>query len=214
MTEGRSRTMSNEKTVETFDMKKGLSIYQKIFLNYIQMIAIINGLDLKWPNYLKDFYNVFTNVSGASGQLVSLDCILYDHGFQGETIYPKTILTILFPFAIIFMAFLIIFLLYLVKKKRNQINRFFSAVIITSVFFQPSIIQKLYQILSCKTMGKTKFISSVLTIECYTDDYNYWVLFFKIFILFFLVLKFRQIQLCFPFSFFGFSFIQEDSSSI
>lgn len=185
--------MGNEKYVEKFDMKKGLSIYQKIFLNYIQMIAIINGLDLKWPNYLKDFYNVFTNVSGASGQLLSIDCVLYDHGFQGETIYPKTILTIIFPFAIIAGAFIIIYLFYLIKKKKNQIiNRLFSAVIITSVFFQPSIIQKLYQNLSCKTMGKGKFIASVLTIECYTDDYNYWVSFFKFYFIF--LFQFRSIQ--------------------
>jgi hypothetical protein len=168
--------MNNEKVVDRFDMKKGLSIYQKIFLNYIQLIAIINGLDLKWPNYLKDFYNVSSNVSGGSGQLLSLDCVLYDYGFQGETIYPKTILTIIFPFAIIFVAFGIILLLFLLKKKRNQMNRYFCSIIITSVFFQPSIIQKLYENLSCKTMGNSKYVSSVLTLECYTESYNLWVI--------------------------------------
>ena len=65
----------------TFSPQKGVSVYLKILLNYLQMISIIESLQLKWPIYVQNYLNVYANIGGVSTEVLSLDCFLQDITF-------------------------------------------------------------------------------------------------------------------------------------
>ena len=62
------------------ELRKGMSIYMKILLNYLQMLTIVQSFDLKWPFYVKNYLNFFASVGGGiSPQVISVDCLLNDY---------------------------------------------------------------------------------------------------------------------------------------
>lgn len=163
-------------TSSVFDLKKGTSIYQKILLNYLQMIAIVQSMDLRWPFYLRGYLGIYSNIGGASGQALSFDCLLYNANIDVESLYAQTIVVNLFPLILIFIAVLVLIVIFFInKKKRNQFVRFLSIVIIISVFFQSSIIQKLFQNLSCKQIDNKKYLAISMNLECNNDSNKEWV---------------------------------------
>ena len=56
--------------------KKSVAINLKIFLNYVQMIAIISLFELKWPYRVKDIIETQASISSLSNQILSIDCLL------------------------------------------------------------------------------------------------------------------------------------------
>ena len=46
----------------------------KIFLNYSQIIAILNSLNLNWEDKLLELFNIHKVVSGGFQEIVSLEC--------------------------------------------------------------------------------------------------------------------------------------------
>lgn len=50
------------------------SIYFKIFLNYVQVTTLANGLEIDWPRIVQYLLNIQINV-GNVNQFISLDCL-------------------------------------------------------------------------------------------------------------------------------------------
>ena len=47
----------------------------KIFINYSQMLAIINGLNLNWNEIFLNFFDAYKPISGSVHQILSFECI-------------------------------------------------------------------------------------------------------------------------------------------
>lgn len=157
-----------------FDIKKATSIYQKILLNYMQMISIVYSMDLKWPFYLRSYLGGYSYIGGASGQALSFDCLLHDYNVDMNKLYASTLIIIIFPLVLIVIASSILFVFYFITQK-NQTRRLFSVIIIFSVFFQSSINQKLFQNITCKQFDEKMYLSAALTIDCDSSDHKSWV---------------------------------------
>ena len=158
----------------TFDIKKGVSVYLKILLNYLQMISIIESLNLKWPVYLQNFLNIHSNIGGVSTEALSLECFLQDQNIQINVIYVQTLLRLILPFAIFFVSILI--LVRSRKDRRKQINRSIVVLIIVSIFFQPSIIKSLFDNVTCEKFEDKQYLKADLLIDCESDSKNNWVI--------------------------------------
>ena len=52
-----------------------MSVSFKIFLNYLQMIAIVTSFDMKWPFYTRNFF-AFQGVGSYSSDFFSLECLV------------------------------------------------------------------------------------------------------------------------------------------
>lgn len=157
-----------------FDVKKVTSIYQKILLNYMQMISIVYSMDLKWPFYLRSYLGGYANIGGASGQALSFDCLLNYYNVDMNKLYASTLIVIVFPLILIVVASSILLVFFFISQK-NQIRRLFSVIIIISVFFQSSINQKLFQNLTCKRIDEKNCLAAALTINCDSGDHKNWV---------------------------------------
>ena len=59
------------------------SIYFKIFLNYVQVTTLANGLEIDWPRLVQYLLNIQVNVGNVT-QFISLDCL-----FAGFLFFKK-----------------------------------------------------------------------------------------------------------------------------
>lgn len=157
-----------------FEIKKGASIFLKIFLNYLQMISIIQSLELKWPFYVRNYMNVYSNIGGVSTQLLSFDCLLQDYEITTKTIYVQTIIALIIPVIIMIISFIVLAALSIKTKKSQQI-RLTVIFIVVSIFVQPSIIKSLFDNLSCKEIEGNKYLKANLSINCNSDSHVKWV---------------------------------------
>lgn len=169
--------MNNKKSIQ---IKKSLSIYMKILLNYLQMITIVQNFEFKWPFYVRDYFNFFSTVGGGlSTQVVSIDCLINDYNLNIVALYGQTLILCVLPFVIQISAAVIFFVIFILKRK-NQRIRFIVVVIVVNVFLQPSIIKILFENLSCKNIDEHSYLTQDMSISCDSDSHKTWVTFFLI----------------------------------
>jgi len=158
------------------EIKRALSIYLKLFLNYIQMISIIQSLQLNWPFYVGNYLNIYSNIGGATTQILSFDCLVQDHNIKTEMIYIQTVVLLSIPFTIILVTFLILAIVYLLKRS-SQIIRMIVVFVVVSIFLQPAIIQNLFDNITCTNLDNINVLQANMNIECDTDSHQNWVFF-------------------------------------
>ena len=168
---------SKQKQTAYFDAKKGMSVYLKIFLNYLQMISIIESLDLKWPFYVRNYLDIYSNIGGVSTQLISFECLLQDYDINTESIYVQTLITLILPFAVVIVALAILAGIVLIKKgdKKRQQIRFVAILIIVCIFVQPSIIKSLFDNVTCENLDGENYLKANLMIDCSDNNQIKWV---------------------------------------
>ena len=149
-----------------------------VFLAYFHRILsislYISSLELKWPFYVKNYLNVYSNMGGVSTQVLSVDCLLQDHGIETKAIYIQTLLILILPFAIFFFSLVFLIFLYL-KQKKTQKIRFIVILIVVSIFLQPTIIKGLFDSLSCEQIENFQFLKVNRLIECNSNSHIQWV---------------------------------------
>lgn len=156
-----------------FNPKKQVSVFLKIFLNYSQMISILQAFDLKWPIEIKTFFNVYSNAGGISSDVVSFDCLVKDEKFSLDAIYLKTIIFNIIPMSAFCVAFGILLLIYL-QRGKSQTIRFIVVVVVTCIFLQPTIIKLLFDNLICRKIDHRNFLKEKLIVDCDEEGYKQW----------------------------------------
>ena len=151
-----------------------MSIYLNIFMSYLQMISIIQSLELKWPFYVRNYLNVYSNMGGISTQVLSFDCLLHYHGIETKAIYIQTLFTLILPNVIFFFSFVFLSFIYL-KQKKTQRIRFIVILVVVSIFLQPTIITILFDSLSCEKIESFHFLKANRLIDCNSDAHKQWV---------------------------------------
>lgn len=169
---GRSEQIANQ--TPPFNIKKGGSIYLKILMNYLQIIAIIQSIDLRWPYYAKDFLKVNSQVASVTNEVLSFDCIIYDYQIKQDPIHIKALIGVMLP-VIIFFAISNIFLLNYFKSGKSQKNRIIMSLVVMCIFLQPSILKQLFDNLNCKQIGTENFLSKQMNLRCDDDSHKRWV---------------------------------------
>ena len=157
-----------------FNGRKSLFIYIKILVNYFQMIAIANALQLKWPYQIQVFMKNTSFVGGFSSEIFSFECLLDD--FELHPFYMKTGFLLILPFALFLIAFIVLLIIYL-KNHKSQVSRFIVVVVCISIFFQPSIVFQIFNNISCTKIDGKHYITKEMTIDCDDENYREWVIF-------------------------------------
>ena len=166
--------------ISKISVKTQISIFQKIILNHLQSISIVYSLNLKWPTFVYEFLKNFSNVGSASDSLISLDCFVYTNQISLHAIFLKTIFILILPlFSILFIMMIFKLIDKFIKKsfERNSLNSFLTILVITCIFFQPSIIQNLFNYFSCRKINENSYLNLLKEIKCNSDEYNSWVKF-------------------------------------
>lgn len=166
------------KSIQSLNPSRCLSIYLKIFLNYAQLLALVQNLNLKWPPYVLNYLKTTGSIGTVSTQLFSLDCLIYDFNLNISAIYLKTLSTMLIYLGFLFAAGLYFGFKKFILKRKNQETKMMILVVVLSVLMQPNNIRDSSDTFVCLTINQKEYLREQMSLECYTSEHNFWVIIF------------------------------------
>lgn len=87
-----------------------------------------------------------------------------------KVVYLKAIFFSLFPVILIIGALVFIML----RMKKGKAIKFGVVVIVSSIFFQPTIVDTMFENLICKRIGEEYVLQSDFNIDCSDKAYKLW----------------------------------------
>lgn len=106
-----------------------VGVLMKIFLNYTQMVVIVNRFHLNWPDHLQNVFNIHQFVGNSGEQYLSLDCTL-EHPF-----YDKTLGVALLPLALVAANVMCWGLLWAVEIGQRVKEELICSIIVSLFYF-------------------------------------------------------------------------------
>ena len=165
----------NNNSMVIYRPGKSLSIYFKIFLNYVQMIAIIHNLQLKWPFYVESYLKISGNLGTFSTQVFSFDCLISAFNLNIDAIYLKALANLMIYIGFLLAASTFFGLRYVFKKKHQVNNHLIITIIVLSIMIQPNSIKDTSDILNCMGIQDKSYLVQQMSIECYSAEHYQWV---------------------------------------
>ena len=170
-----SQKYFSPKSKISLDPVKSLSIYIKIWINYSQMILIIQNINLKWPYYVGNYMKVNGNMGNISTQILSLDCLISDYNLNINAVYLKSITTIIIYVFILSGSGVFFLINKFIFRRNNQFNKYIILIIVLSIMIQPNSIKETSDILICQSVLDKNYLSQEMSVQCYTKSHYEWV---------------------------------------
>ena len=134
--------------------KNVMSVYFKLLMNHIQLLAMTSTFNLKWSNSVNSIFNSSQQVAEVSTQIFSLDWFLdqrkYGRSNTTSLYYIKMIMIGLLPIVITIWCYIVWTIYYWFIKakvsKDKKISRIVSSIIILFLFIHPSLVQYMFSI--------------------------------------------------------------------
>ena len=155
--------------------KRKISVNFRILFDYLQMVSIIQNIKFQWPNYLAEYFKVFSYFS-FSTQIFSFDCFSYEYRISFSPIYIKLIFTQIMPLFI--CSIFISFFCFCLSKRSNRDLQLTKTVVVIFVVFtysQLSTISQLFNMISCIKIDNLSYLSSDFHFVCWTKEHQIWV---------------------------------------
>jgi hypothetical protein len=156
------------------------SIYIKILTNYLQLVGIVFGLDIPWPNYLTSFLKLHENSGHVSQEAFSFDCLLEDSSDESyiNSLYRKMIIMAFIPLVCFILGLVVWSIWAIYKKDRKFIEiELVATVNILFFFIHPKISEIYLSIFSCRIIeGEGYFLIENLDTECWKGDHLFYAL--------------------------------------
>ncbi|CAG9321988.1 unnamed protein product [Blepharisma stoltei] len=156
------------------------SIYIKIFINYIQLIALTTTFSLSWPSYVKQLFSVQNNASFISDQIFSFDCLLYyNEDLKGDKtiiFYQKLVVMALLPISIPIASAICWSLISLCKRTFALfMKNIVTTSIIVAFLVHPSLIKYYFSSFDCTTLdyGEVWLVDD-LSLKCWDKQHVYY----------------------------------------
>lgn len=148
------------------------------------MIGIIKSVQLKWPYYVTNFFNIIVNFGFISADIIGIDCYLSEMKLEIPKIYLKAIFTLAFYLLLIFTGFSFFVIRHIVFLKKNQFYLFIMFFLVVSIMIQPNSIKEGSDFLTCQKVGEKSYLIKQMTVECYTENHHNQVFIYFIFMKF------------------------------
>ncbi|CAG9321940.1 unnamed protein product [Blepharisma stoltei] len=160
--------------------KSMASVHFKIFINYVQLIALTTTFNLSWPNYVKQLFAVQNNASFVSDQVFSFDCLLYstyDLKGDNEVYYQKLFIMAVIPFGIPIIAGCVWISISLLKRSFNLFKDNMATTSIISIFLMhPSLLKAYFSSFDCKELDYGKYwLADDLDLRCWNSQHIFYV---------------------------------------
>ena len=175
----------NSKEDNFFTIDVAFSVYLKIFINYLQMIASFSQLDLSLPSYIQDYLDISSVFGSVPTQFMSIDCLIggniyiYIHIFQYNIAFDENysknlnfIFALVLPFILYFFMIMVLLTIEIIKRQK-KFHRLLIAFILINIFIQPYLVKQGFSGLDCLELydNKSFMVAVDLSMQCYTYDY-------------------------------------------
>lgn len=153
-------------------------IYNKILMNYLQIVSLLKGIDLRWSSLISNILEIQFVAGNAPTYLYSFDCLVTKDSAI-PSLYYKVIMTAITPI----IGIILIFLYWKIKgivKKVDVSNKLITSELVLLNILQPTVVNLMMKILSCKKINGVNYISSDLFYECYSNENLFYIAVFAL----------------------------------
>lgn len=154
--------------------KSIFSIYFKLMLNYLQLIALSSSLPLNWPSMVNDFSNVPKQADN-QGQVFSIDCITNESPF----IRASQILAIA-PAVAGVLCMCVWAVISCIMKVNYLSSKIISSMCALLFLLHPIVTKHMFSFFNCQEIDGSFYMQSRLSIECWKGEHKETALYFAI----------------------------------
>jgi hypothetical protein len=147
------------------------AVYLKIFAGYLQLITLTTQLDLDWPRFVKNYFEVQEYQTSIEKQVFSVDCYLAARQDSTDTSYfDKLLILTLVPVllgtaACAFWA--VVF--YFKRKKRLFKIQLVATLVVLFFLVHPSLVKEFFNAFNCTQIEGQLWLISDLSIKCFNE---------------------------------------------
>lgn len=164
-----------------YEPKSLFSVYFKILVNYFLLMNIMSTFELNWPGIVMELFNVQSQVSRSTSQVISVDCSIDDESI--EPFYIKLLILMLLPVIasiVIIIVWSIINLVSLIKYKKgveHVLYKMLGSVITVFFLIHPQVLTYMFAAFNCMEIEEGEYWLMVdLDIECWKGDHTTYAL--------------------------------------
>lgn len=148
-----------------------LSIYIKIFLNYLQLVMITASFSLAWPEYASKLLDAQQTAGNAADQIFSIDCFVgtSSEDDQATAVRLKLIFFAFLPPIILILGLVVWIPVAICRKKGSIIkNEMVATCVVCFFLVHPSLVRFQFAFLNCKELSAGSYwMSAYLNIKCW-----------------------------------------------
>ena len=157
---------------------------QKIFVNYLQVIAFAQAFPLRWPRFLEDLFAFQGAISTVGEHLLSPDCL--SDGTAAELFYSKQIMFAVSPFIVVVLSFLFWFVkgccsgvsFFAKRKKVNDTtlkDKFVLTICTVMYLLFPTLCTQAFQMFHCRKVANEFYLAADMEEVCYKGRHFQWM---------------------------------------
>ncbi|CAG9330649.1 unnamed protein product [Blepharisma stoltei] len=162
--------------ISAYEPTSVMSIYLKIFVNYLQLVSLAAQLRLSWPGMVSSFVEHQSKTGEVSTQFFSFDCLLIskDDPDSYKTVYfTKLWICSLIPIILGLIVFMFWLSIGVVKKSLRVMKREFIATLCILFFLiHPSLTNYMFSAFSCMDIYEEKYLMKNLDIKCWDGTHT------------------------------------------
>ena len=163
------------------------AVLLRILVNYFQLISVIGGIPIAWPNFMQNTVNVNSKLGSFTDQLLAIDCFVRGdaNSVSKYLIFLKIAVVAFGPFFLIIVSYLFWALYFTYKKRpirgnRDFINKFVTTVVVICFNMQPVSIQTSFELFQCINLYREDsplyFMIQDYDIKCWEGAHLKWTL--------------------------------------
>jgi hypothetical protein len=158
--------------------KAEYSILIKIMTNYLQLVTLVTGFELKWPREVEDAFTAQSTIGGSLEQLFSFDCFIGSDSSQETMYYRKMVIMALIPIPLV-VASILFWLTIVLGTRKWKFMREECAASVVIMFFliQPNLVDAMFSLFSCQEIESGEYWLTVdLSIRCWNSTHTLYLL--------------------------------------
>jgi len=153
--------------------KSLLSIYMKIFMNYLQLVLACTSVNLNYPKQFLDFSRAQGKVGSVDDQVFSFSCY-FDNPDSIESIQKKILIIAIAPVLVALLAAFAWTCIKIIRRNTSfALCKGEASVIIVFFLLHPTITRNAFSQFDCMTIDSgERWLVSNLTVKCWEGSHT------------------------------------------
>ncbi|CDW90149.1 UNKNOWN [Stylonychia lemnae] len=172
-----------------------MSIFQKIFMNHLQLIMMTASFNYNWPAKVVEFFSSSQPVAQAQTQVLSVDCFInkglgqsqisneeityqsFGSGITSSLLYLKLLMFAVLPFLLAILSYCFWMIVSCKKQSENILKtKAVSSLVILLFLIHPTLVSFFFKAFDCIEVDGESRNKEDLQINCNTKQHQYFSL--------------------------------------
>lgn len=148
-----------------------VSVYFKIFLNYLQIVVLTASFNLDWPSLVLQFFYIQQQAGSMTDQLFSIDCYLGENNLKPY--FTKLIFIGILPLFLGLITCIFWICYYrITKESKNIRNKFIGSLVVQLFLIHSSLVKFNFSMFDCAEILPGEYwLKSDMSVQCWAGDH-------------------------------------------